>query len=177
FYIVIDLDQPASERRQSDVETGKSGTSEVETLISREEQEESPSGSQRSKVETQRTGGKLRKWCFSFCLSCLSSLVWFVLFVSDGRYVACITTTLNGEYADSSHQSPWEWCDKNRTLTADQSRVQFAFYASKMTGFIFLSILSAAVLLYKCCCACCKECRNEQDDEFTHARRSQLKIN
>ncbi|XP_066502040.1 uncharacterized protein [Hoplias malabaricus] len=105
---------------------------------------------------------------------------WVLLFLCDGRYVACIRTKLNTEYTDSNNNPPWEWCSINRTLTKDQLDAQLSFYISKLAGFGLLLVISLFALIYKCsveyskacckayckknCCQCCKQCCEEKED-------------
>ncbi|XP_036444907.1 uncharacterized protein LOC118820629 isoform X2 [Colossoma macropomum] len=85
------------------------------------------------------------------------SFIWMALFFLDGRYVACLCTEFKGENLDSISESPWEWCDQNRTLTDGQRRAQKSFYISKFVGFSLLIIVLLALLVYTCCEDHCTE--------------------
>ncbi|KAI4872665.1 hypothetical protein NFI96_007623, partial [Prochilodus magdalenae] len=40
-------------------------------------------------------------------------------------------TVVHGEHADNTAPSPWEWCNKNRTLTDDQRKAEIGYIWSK----------------------------------------------
>ncbi|KAL6470780.1 hypothetical protein MHYP_G00218990 [Metynnis hypsauchen] len=65
-------------------------------------------------------------------------------------FVACLITTLKEHHVDSNVQPPWEWCDKNRTLTAEQNHVQITFYISKIAVFSVISVILLIALIYQC---------------------------
>lgn len=71
--------------------------------------------------------------CVKFLFSSLPLVIWLLLFFGEGRYVACVMTPLKADYADSS-DPPWEWCDSNRTLTAEQNRTKEVFLISKVSS-------------------------------------------
>ncbi|KAI4889341.1 hypothetical protein NFI96_006186 [Prochilodus magdalenae] len=99
-------------------------------------------------------------------LTCLvPSVFWLILFFGDGRYVACLITPLEEDRVDSSDEPAWEWCDKKRVLTEEQSRARESFYISKIVVFSFILLLLVIALFCQCvaysktCCkGCCEEC-------------------
>lgn len=70
------------------------------------------------------------------CLHCWICLVpvlaWLLVYLADGRYVACWATTLEKGDSVSTSKLPWEWCDKNRTLTEKQKNARNAYFLSKV---------------------------------------------
>ncbi|KAI4878624.1 hypothetical protein NFI96_015442 [Prochilodus magdalenae] len=103
------------------------------------------------KTQKQESNTEQQSICVLVLKSLIPSLFWMVLFLCDGRYVACVATTLKGENADSTAPSPWEWCNINRTLTDDQTKAQNAYFWSKIAGFAALFICSFFILLCECC--------------------------
>lgn len=63
----------------------------------------------------------------------ISTIAWLWVFLSDGRYLACLKTNLKSEHADSDERPPWEWCSKSRNLTAAQSHAEEIFFISKVS--------------------------------------------
>ncbi|KAI4876687.1 hypothetical protein NFI96_002243 [Prochilodus magdalenae] len=99
---------------------------------------EDPENPQRNRQQ-QRPWKRTSIFTLVEWLQCLiPSVIWVILFLSDGRYVACLSTTLEGENADSSVHPAWEWCDHNRTLTDNQKNAQRSFYVSKFLSNISL---------------------------------------
>ncbi|XP_036416254.1 uncharacterized protein LOC118800186 isoform X1 [Colossoma macropomum] len=93
--------------------------------------------------------------CGKFLTCTVPSVFWVTLFFGDGRFLACVITPLQEDHVDTIALPPWEWCDKNRTLTDEQNHVQISFYISKMAVFIIISITFLGVLIYQFCNACC----------------------
>ncbi|KAK1803608.1 hypothetical protein P4O66_021024 [Electrophorus voltai] len=108
----------------------------------------------RRRQNTTTSSIYLSRFVFSF----FSSFICTALFLSDGRYMACLHTELNGEYADSSPVPAWEWCDKKRILTDIQRNAHAWFYISKILGFSLMLILSVLALALKCCHPCLHSC-------------------
>ncbi|XP_036416255.1 uncharacterized protein LOC118800186 isoform X2 [Colossoma macropomum] len=69
--------------------------------------------------------------CGKFLTCTVPSVFWVTLFFGDGRFLACVITPLQEDHVDTIALPPWEWCDKNRTLTDEQNHVQISFYISK----------------------------------------------
>ncbi|XP_017543161.1 uncharacterized protein LOC108414770 isoform X1 [Pygocentrus nattereri] len=97
--------------------------------------------------------GKWRQLIFTFwCF--IPSFFWMILFFCDGRYWACYLTTYEGD-ADSTALPPWEWCNRNRTMTAAQKIAERAYNDSKFGGFVALFVSTLVILLlyiiYKYC--------------------------
>ncbi|KAL7844831.1 hypothetical protein SRHO_G00233700 [Serrasalmus rhombeus] len=102
-----------------------------------------------------------KDWCKCFVkfLTCaFPSFFWLVLFFGDGRFVACVMTPLKEDHLDSNVQPPWEWCDRNRTLTKEQDHVQTTFYKSKISVFSVISAILLLALICQCCDRCCARC-------------------
>ncbi|KAL6470783.1 hypothetical protein MHYP_G00219020 [Metynnis hypsauchen] len=98
-----------------------------------------------------------RRCCGKFLTCAVPSVFWLVLFFGDGRFVACVKTQLKKDHVDTIALPPWEWCDRNRTLTAEQNDVQESFYISKVVVFSIISIIFLGVLLYQLCKSCSVE--------------------
>ncbi|KAG9266025.1 hypothetical protein AMEX_G20522 [Astyanax mexicanus] len=88
--------------------------------------------------------------CRFFLKCCIPTVVWIILFFSDGRFVACLCTELMEGYADSNPHPPWEWCHKQRNLTYAQQRAQTSHKYSKVVGFGCLFFVSIIIMIYKC---------------------------
>ncbi|XP_037401591.1 uncharacterized protein LOC108416091 isoform X2 [Pygocentrus nattereri] len=79
-------------------------------------------------------------------------------FFGDGRFVACLITQLKEHHVDSIALPPWEWCDRNRTLTEKQDHVQISFYISKISVFSVFSTILLLALIFQCCARCFARC-------------------
>ncbi|KAL6470793.1 hypothetical protein MHYP_G00219120 [Metynnis hypsauchen] len=90
-----------------------------------------------------------RRCCGKFLTCAVPSVFWLALFFGDGRFVACVMTPLKEDHVDTIALPPWEWCDKNRTLTDEQNHVQITFYRSKVAVFSIISIIFLGVLIYQ----------------------------
>ncbi|KAI4889346.1 hypothetical protein NFI96_025606 [Prochilodus magdalenae] len=88
--------------------------------------------------------------CAKLLTCAVPSVFWLILFFGDGRYVACLITPLQEDYVESSENPPWEWCDKNQTLTDEQKHVQISFYISKIVVFAFITIILFLALCHQC---------------------------
>ncbi|KAL6470788.1 hypothetical protein MHYP_G00219070 [Metynnis hypsauchen] len=111
------------------------------------------------------------KCCKVWCKHCGKILTcafppffWLALFFGDGRFVACVKTPLKEDHVDTIALPPWEWCDRNRTLTDEQNDVQITFYISKIAVFTVISaiLLTALIcLICQCCNTSCNRCYNK----------------
>ncbi|KAL7853368.1 hypothetical protein AOLI_G00202120 [Acnodon oligacanthus] len=96
---------------------------------------------------------KCKIWFFKVMCFLTPPIVWATLFFGDGRYVACLSTEIDGKSADTAPKPPWEWCSKDRNLTNSQWHARESFYKSKVAGFgslLLIFILLFIVLLCKC---------------------------
>ncbi|XP_035377452.1 uncharacterized protein LOC113583957 [Electrophorus electricus] len=88
-------------------------------------------------------------WAMTFGTSVFISLLWVVLFFTDGRYVECRYGKLNENYAYSSEKV-----------------CSYYISISKILGFSLMLILSVLALALKCChpclhSCCLKRCQNK----------------
>ncbi|XP_036444927.1 uncharacterized protein LOC118820645 [Colossoma macropomum] len=145
FCIMSELERQKSETPAEGTQNQKpAGGAQNQMSAGGTQNQESAEGAQNQKTNQR-----------SFILRCvIPSIFWIILFLSDGRYVACVATILKGDYSDSTALPPWEWCNENRTLSTDQKQAETAYIISKGVGFGLLLLCSFVILVY----GCCKEC-------------------
>ncbi|KAG9266023.1 hypothetical protein AMEX_G20519 [Astyanax mexicanus] len=149
---------PSAERGTSDVESQRSHEQHTHALGSRIHSDRRENVKMCTKLKAARNS--------AYGQSFMAVFIWIVLFFSDGRYVACIATTLSAEHAVSSNRALWEWCDTNRTLTANQNTAEKAYYISKLSGIASIFLLSVLALVYQCWSSC-RRCCDATPDEPT----------
>ncbi|KAG9266024.1 hypothetical protein AMEX_G20521 [Astyanax mexicanus] len=149
FYIVKNVEKSATTSGGPDSQPEGGGSSDINAGVTNVPPPSS--GTPLGKVETMKGSkccitSKTVCQCFQYLIP---SIVWIVLFLSDGRYVACYQT-ISAEHAESSQQALWEWCDLNQTLTAEQNIAEKSYYTSKLSGFGLLFLFSLLALVYQC---------------------------
>ncbi|XP_049322224.1 uncharacterized protein LOC125782386 [Astyanax mexicanus] len=144
-----DQKTPEERRRQKSSqieETEDEGSTEV-----KESNKDKESNEDERRNEDEESDEAEVPWNWRFFLKCsIPTVVWIILFFSDGRFVACLCTELKEGYADSNPHPPWEWCHKQRNLTYAQQRAETSYKYSKVVGFGGLFLVSAVILIYKC---------------------------
>lgn len=99
---------------------------------------------------------------FSLCL--IPSLVWVILLLLDGNYVACWKTDWNGEYVSDDHQV--KWCKPTESIPGRnyielRDRTLRFVAKSQRDGYITLLSFSILILLLTIpdfVCACTSNC-------------------
>ncbi|RVE71673.1 hypothetical protein OJAV_G00054300 [Oryzias javanicus] len=93
-------------------------------------------------------------WCgWNLCMHCfVPPIVWIILMLLDGRYIACAFTDWSGHYEVADGGGLMRWCKSDHNTDETLRRTEELYTTSQWYGFGGCFVLGLILCTGYCCC-------------------------
>ncbi|XP_046694547.1 uncharacterized protein LOC124378818 isoform X2 [Silurus meridionalis] len=88
--------------------------------------------------------------CPRICYTIIAVLIWLMLLLMDGRYVACGTSNWDGVYTKTDNLALTQWCRPNNesSVSEKELRIVTAVFWSQVVGSSLIVVIAISLVCF-----------------------------